>query len=479
MAKQSQNKLQGNQSDTHLESSISQTSRPLSVLFVHRDADTIDSCIQELKKAQFIVRSDSVLSLEQCTKLVLTRSYDVVLAEHSGLGRKQARSLQLLQESMHEIPLLLLTTSRDSNSAVRLNVDGATDCVDQEHLTQLPAVVRRLLSNKKLRCDLEDARTALRYSQSLYRALADNPAYGIYRCDADGKLLDVNQAFVTMLGFSSKEELLAANQELEVIPRFRPGSASSVRSGETKRIHPVEAEWKRKDGATLRVRLSGRGFYDHHENFAGYEIIAVDVTEQRTIEDQLRHQSSSDFLTGLGNHRRLFEALHAEICRSGRSGREFELMLLDLDGLKQINDQFGHLVGSHALCRLGRALTGCCRSVDTAARHGGDEFAVVLPETTKAAAASVARRICELLEKDTEDPALTVSIGIASYRHDGDTIGTLLYAADKALYDMKAKSPHTTDPANGSHSYPTDPNPGLTDMANDLNSKWKEESPHG
>ena len=139
---------------------------------------------------------------------------------------------------------------------------------------------------------------------------------------------------------------------------------------ETKRIEPLEIEWKRKDATTLKVRLSGHsGVYDDHGNFAGHEIIAVDVTEQRTLEDQLRHQALSDSLTGLGNHRRLFEVLHAEICRSKRTGREFSLLLLDLDGLKRINDQFGHPVGSRALCRLAEIVADCCRSVDTAARR--------------------------------------------------------------------------------------------------------------
>lgn len=105
--------------------------------------------------------------------------------------------------------------------------------------------------------------------------------------------------------------------------------------------------------------------------------------------------------------------------------------------MKKINDQFGHLVGNRALCRLGQILRDCCRSIDTAARHGGDEFAVVLPETGVDAATLVARRICELLDADGEGPTLSVSLGIASYPREADTIGTLLYAADKALYVMK------------------------------------------
>ena len=121
---------------------------------------------------------------------------------------------------------------------------------------------------------------------------------------------------------------------------------------EAKRIEPLETEWKRKDGTTLKARISGRGICDERGNFAGHEIIAVDITEQRTLEDQLRQQASSDSLTGLGNHRRLFEVLQAEIGRSNRTTREFSLMLLDLDGLKVVTINLatwrgtGHSVGS-------------------------------------------------------------------------------------------------------------------------------------
>ncbi|HEY1469823.1 MAG TPA: sensor domain-containing diguanylate cyclase [Candidatus Acidoferrum sp.] len=340
---------------------------------------------------------------------------------------------------MRETPLVFLSGGIGSESIAELAAQGAFEYVEREHLAQLPMAVRRVLNDKKLREELEEARIALRHSQSLYRALVDNPSYGVYRCDAEGQLLDVNQALANMLGYTSKELLLAANQQSEIIPNLRDGSPLADRFSGTTRIEPVEIEWKRKDGTILKARLSGRGVFDDHGNFAGYEIIAVDITEQRTVEDQLRHQASSDSLTGLANHRRLFEVLHAEICRCKRTGREFTLVLLDLDGLKRINDQFGHAAGDRALCRLGQILRDCCRATDTAARHGGDEFAVVLPEAGLNAATLVARRVCELLE--AEEPALSVSVGIASYPCEADTIGTLLYAADRALYAMKSEKP--------------------------------------
>jgi diguanylate cyclase (GGDEF)-like protein len=213
-------------------------------------------------------------------------------------------------------------------------------------------------------------------------------------------------------------------------------------------LEPIEVEWNRKNGTILTARLSGQDASDEYGDFHGREIIVVDITEQRALEDQLRYQASSDSLTGLANHRHLVEILHTEIGRSKRTGREVSLVMLDLDGLKHINDQFGHATGDRALCRLAKIMKDCSRSVDTAARHGGDEFALVLPETCPTAASLVAQRICEFLGKEPDEPLLSVSVGIASYPGDANTIETLLHAADKALYAMKneraAAAPHAS-----------------------------------
>ena len=411
---------------------------------MHRDADAIDNCLQELKKGQFTVTSDFALNLPQCVEQLKSGSYDILLVEFPHPSCKAPEAILLLHQIALRIPLILLTPRFVIESLLKLGDQACFESVAREHLAHLSIAVRRALNDKKLRDELDDARRALQHSQSLYRALVDNPAYGIYQCDAEGELLDANQALVTMLGYDSKEQLLAANRASVIIPNLRKSACFTAGSGERQQIEPIELEWKRKDGTTMKVRLGGRGAFDENGNFARYEIIAVDITEQRTLEDHLRHQADSDSLTGLANHRRLFEVLQAEICRSKRTGREFSLLLLDLDGLKNVNDRFGHLTGDRALCRLGQILKDCCRSIDTAARHGGDEFALVLPETGLAAATLVARRICYLLEKDAEEPALSVSVGLASFPKDAGTIGTLLYAADKSLYEMKAAQPRAS-----------------------------------
>jgi diguanylate cyclase (GGDEF)-like protein len=153
----------------------------------------------------------------------------------------------------------------------------------------------------------------------------------------------------------------------------------------------------------------------------------------------VRHLAGSDSLTGLGNYRTFVHVMESEIQRSQRTGRPFVLLLMDLDGLKQINDRYGHLVGSRAICRLGNVLRVSSRIMDTAARYGGDEFALVLPEATERAAQLVGRRICERLASDGEEPRVTVSVGTAVYPKDGLTMEELLSAADRALYGMKRR----------------------------------------
>jgi len=161
------------------------------------------------------------------------------------------------------------------------------------------------------------------------------------------------------------------------------------------------------------------------------------LLDQARLFEQVRSMAVTDPLTGLSNYRRLISVLEAELDRSRRTQRPFSVVLLDMDGLKIINDQYGHLTGSRSLVRIGKILRNHSRAIDTAARYGGDEFAVVLPEAGKDIASRVVTRIRERLSAEPERPALSVSAGVAAFPEDGDTPEKLLGAADRALYAMK------------------------------------------
>ena len=411
--------------------------RMIRALIVDDDLADVELCLQELKRAQFAVSADVVKTRADFIERLQKERYDVVLADTAAAEWTGLQALALLQEQEQEIPFILVTKTLGTEIVDDFMRKGASDCVEKTHLVRLPLAVAVAVERTALRGEQDRVEKALRHSEAHYRALLENPTYGICRFDVDGRFLEVNEALVTMLGYGSKEELKAANLATDIIrdPIERAQLFEHYR--QTGHIDLIEVEWKRKDGTPMKVRLSGRQVGSEEGAPEACEIIAEDVTAQRASEDHLRHLAATDSLTSLANYRRLSEALASEIKRSDRTGRAFAVLMFDLDGMKEINDRYGHLAGNRALCRLADIFRFSCRSIDTPARYGGDEFAIILPETVAKDAALVGKRICERLSSDREDPLLSVSVGMAVYPEDGATNDTLFHAADRALYEMK------------------------------------------
>lgn len=404
----------------------------LQILFAHRDPSPVERCICELKRIGFFVDPHLVSDLGQAAKEPRLQSFDVAVCEyHDDHSQKET-----ISEISKALPLILLVDKITKEDAAALQLHGASECVEADSIGHLPVAVRHALAEKSLRQERDRAERELRRSQAQYRALAGNLSYGICRCSPDGSFLDVNHALVTMLGYPSKEELLAVNVAGNIFgdPEKRAHLLGQSAEGA---IDPVEADWTRRDGTTLKVRLSAQEVLGEHGQTNAYEVIVEDITKQRELEDHLRRLAASDPLTGLANYRHLVDALDMEIRRSNRTGREFALLLFDMDDLKQLNDSYGHISGSQALCRTADALTLFCRDIDTAARFGGDEFALLLPETGREAAHSVARRISSSIAEDGNGPPISVSVGVGVFPQNGGTVESLISAADTAMYEMK------------------------------------------
>lgn len=279
------------------------------------------------------------------------------------------------------------------------------------------------------------AAEALRESVEKFRTLAETIAAGVF-IHQGTQFRYVNRAAEEITGYS-REELLAMNFWGFIHPDFRElireRGLARLQGGEHPRRY--EAKIITKPGEERWVEVTA-GVIQLGGKPAGLAT-AYDITERKRAEERAHHLAVHDPLTDLANYRRLIEVLDAEIKRSDRSRRPFALLLLDLDGLKQINDTYGHLVGSRALCRLADTLRVHSRAIDTAARYGGDEFALVLLDTDEVIARQVARRICERLATDGEMPALSVSVGAAVFPRDGQTVKMLMAAADRNLYSAK------------------------------------------
>jgi diguanylate cyclase (GGDEF)-like protein len=164
-------------------------------------------------------------------------------------------------------------------------------------------------------------------------------------------------------------------------------------------------------------------------------VVVVVLREQlERSREAYRFLSRHDPLTGVGNYRQLHQALTAELARHARAGRRFALILLDLDDFKRVNDSFGHLAGDRILRNVAEVLQESIRPGDTIARHGGDEFSVIAPETSEAEASSLALRLEAAVPRVVAgDQNLTTSSGYAVYPESGESADELMGAADDAL----------------------------------------------
>jgi diguanylate cyclase (GGDEF)-like protein len=158
-------------------------------------------------------------------------------------------------------------------------------------------------------------------------------------------------------------------------------------------------------------------------------------------QEGLKLLSQIDALTGLGNRRLLHERLEYEIARHRRHGRRFTLMALDLDGFKQVNDRFGHPAGDEILREVARSMERAVRDQDTVVRVGGDEFCVLVPETTWQEADRMAERLRRSVSGAVGGlDALSVSVGYAVFPDEGWTAEHLISRADQAGIESKRRS---------------------------------------
>ncbi len=218
---------------------------------------------------------------------------------------------------------------------------------------------------------------------------------------------------------------------LECADRHAPPVAQHFEALQGK---PSHFEYTKKD-RSYEVRVAP--LRSANSEIIGCIGMRFDITDRKKSEDEIRYQSTHDALTGLANYREFMETLEREIRRTERNLRQFTILLVDLDDLKGINDRLGHLAGNRALKRVAAVLKEQSRGTDLAARYGGDEFAVVLIDSTLGMAQHVARRIEAGLQSDAETPPLSVSIGIGLFPDDGRNPQELLEVADRLLYQRK------------------------------------------
>ena len=274
------------------------------------------------------------------------------------------------------------------------------------------------------------------------REAIDRAAEGVAVLDPDGRLVYLNPSYARTLGHARTDHLLGVHWSAlypdDEVKRLRREAGAALAETSTWR-GPARA--RRRDGVLVPLELSLTRIPDGH-----VLCLAVDASDRFEHERRLERMAYRDPLTGLPNRRLLRARAEQALALARRGGGEVGLIFLDLDGFKQINDRLGHLAGDEVLQEVAVRIGEAIREADTAARIGGDEFAVLLPEIEgEGGALQVADRLRESmsapLEVEGETLFVASSMGISLFPTTASSFDQMLEQADRALYgEARAKA---------------------------------------
>lgn len=272
-------------------------------------------------------------------------------------------------------------------------------------------------------------------------SLSPDPIIAVNRA---GIIVLFNQAAERLLGYNGDEviEQLAITQVYPTADHARKVNKQMYASPD-RQIQGYETQLVSKAGRIIDIRLSAKLIVRNGEDIGSIGFFH-DLTETKQLEAQLKQMSVTDNLTGLHNQRHFMSVLETEIERARRHHRPLNLICVDLDNFKQVNDLLGHMEGDHALRFTAQTMQRELRKVDMAFRYGGDEFMVLLLDTSGKEARVIGHRLKAAFDKRWAEewmpkpgcPVVSISIGIAEFDQH-ETTEELMHRADTLMYQSK------------------------------------------
>jgi diguanylate cyclase (GGDEF)-like protein/PAS domain S-box-containing protein len=385
--------------------------------------------------------------------------YDLVLLDLFMPDYDGHQVMQFILQSDIDTSVIVVSGDTSIDAAISSLRSGAYDFLRKPYEPEeLLKRVQNVLQKRRLEQQNEQIANQLQHSETWYRYIVNNSPDLIYTLDNQGRFTFLNDRAESLLGFS-KEELLGQHYSNVIHPEDldRVSYVFDERRTSERASRNVELRLKCKDcdrgprlyqAQFLDMELSSMGIYEGTDpiflgKYIGTYGVLKDVSERKKAEETIHYQAYHDLLTGLPNRILFKDRLNLAIAQTRRNSQMLAVMFLDLDRFKVVNDTLGHVVGDELLLNVASRLRGCLREGDTLARLGGDEFTLLLPQINQREdAVKIAHKILTALEQpfhiDDHELFASVSIGIARFPNDGETIDSLIKHADIAMYHAKA-----------------------------------------
>jgi len=333
-------------------------------------------------------------------------------------------------------PILMITVEEDEPFIASAFAAGAADYITK------PIRWAILEQRMKYKLRISQAVHALQESEARFRLWFQESPLPYQSLDSAGNIVEVNAAWIKMLGYQDDQiigqpfgNFLYGEDKQKFSTEFpifkQRGQASDV-----------QFKMLNSDQEVIDVELNSRIAYNIDGSFKQTHCILHDITSRKIMERELKKLATTDPLTGLANRRAFFEESELLRLHCARYHHPFAVMMLDIDLFKLINDTFGHDIGDDVIKLVADIMKQSLREVDILGRIGGEEFAIVLPETTPQHALDIAERIrasiaAVKLETNQGYVEIHISVGVTMMTGNKEGIETLLKQADTLLYQAK------------------------------------------
>ena len=362
----------------------------------------------------------------------------VVLADVAACDEPWAIEKQLAMGAEGGMMAVAMSAAGELTGVVGVSMSTASRTWTDDEITFL-RIVAETISHVLERHRLD---VALRSSEARFRSLSEAAADVVILVDGDGAITYASPSSTTLIG-CTPDELVGVPWRSIVHPDDHAGLSVVAQGLYERGRFDSELRLLRADGSAVWVADSTSMVTDPITGApVEYRSSVRDITDRKRLEAELERQALHDPLTGLGN--RILLQTRLEMVTARRApDNDVAVLLVDLDGFKEVNDTWGHAAGDEVLRIIATRLRSLARASDTVARTGGDEFVLLCPDTDRSSAVSIAHRLVEGIAAPLTAGPVTVrlgaSVGVAHHRGDAVDPDALLIAADHAMYSAKRR----------------------------------------